>query len=102
MESCMTLRTLLVVGLVALLTTSCMTRALWKATNPSEEVLVRQTAVSESELQKKGVRYHRNDDNGMFVIEKSGLRRFGDYTIRVLAVPVTAAVDAAPFLVYIG
>ena len=94
----MALRQAFAVGMVAVLTSSCATRALWRATDPLEYVAVPQSEVSESELQKSGVDYRKDDEHGVYYVEKSSLRRLGDYTIRACATPVTVCLDVAPVI----
>jgi hypothetical protein len=97
-----TLRQLLLIGTVATWATACVTTSLWKATDPEEYVAIPQSEVSESELQESGLKYRKDDRQGLYYVEKSGLRRLGDYTIRFFATPVTVVLDAAPAIVVIG
>lgn len=96
------LRQALVLGMVAILASSCLTRALWKATDPHEYVAISQKDISEAELQQLGVDYQRDDGRGLFYVEKGGLRRLGDYSIRFFGVPVTVVLDAATVIVVGG
>lgn len=89
---------LFVLGMVAVLTSSCATRALWRATDPLEYVAVPQDEVSESELQESGVSYRKDDEHGLYYVEKSSLRRLGDYSMRACATPVTVCLDVAPVI----
>jgi len=98
----MALRRLFMLGMVGILATSCVTRSLWKATDPLEYVSVPQNEVSESELQERGVRYRKDDKRGLYYVEKTSLQRFGNYTIRMLATPATVVLDVAPVIVVIG
>ena len=98
----MAFRQLLVSGMVTLLATSCATEALWQATDPAEYVSVPQSEVSEAELRERGVDYRKDDEHGLYYVEKSGLRRLGDYTIRFFATPATVVVDTATAIVVIG
>jgi hypothetical protein len=98
----MTIRQLLMISTVATWATACVTTSLWKATDPEEYVSIQQKEVSESELQKSGLTYRKDDRHGVYYVEKSGLRRLGDYTIRFFATPVTVVLDAAPAIVVIG
>jgi hypothetical protein len=98
----MALRQLLVIGMVATWATACVTTSLWKATDPEEYVAIPQNEVSESELRDSGLKYRKDDRQGLYYVEKSGLRRLGDYTIRFFATPVTVVLDAAPAIVVIG
>ncbi len=95
-------RQLLVLGMIAVLTTSCATKKLWEATDPEEYVSVPQSEVSEAELREQGVNYRKDDEHGVYYVEKSNFRRLGDYTIRFFATPVTVVLDAAPAIVVIG
>lgn len=89
-------------GMVAILASSCVTRSLWRATDPQEYVSVPQSEVSESELQAPGVSYHKDDQQGVYYVEKTNLRRLGDYTIRALAAPATVVIDAGTVIVVVG
>jgi hypothetical protein len=98
----MTIRRAFAVGMVAVLTSSCATSALWRSTDPSEYVSVPQSEVSESELQESGVSYRKDDSAGVYYVEKTGLRRLGDYAIRGCATPVTVCLDVLPVITCIG
>ena len=93
---------LLAGGMVAAVTSSCTTMALWKATDPQEYVLVSQSEVSESELQDRGVDYRKNDEQGLYYVEKTNLRRLGDYGVRALVMPASVILDAATVIVVVG
>jgi len=95
-------RQFLVLGMIAVLTTSCATKKLWEATDPEEYVSVSQSEVSESELRERGVDYRKDDEHGVYYVEKSSLRRLGDYSIRFFATPVTIVLDVAPAIVVVG
>jgi len=98
----MTLRALSKLGMILIMTTSCATQSLWKATDPSEYVSVRQDEVSESELQESGVHYRKDDSRGVYYVEKTSLRRLGDYTVRTFGTPATVIVDTAAVIVVVG
>lgn len=87
---------------LAILTSACATKALWEATDPAEYVSVPQTDVSEAELRERGIDYRRDDTQGLYYVEKSNIRRLGDYSIRFFATPITVALDAVPAIVVIG
>jgi hypothetical protein len=67
-------RQLLVLGMIALLTTSWATKKLWEATEPQEYVSVPQNEVSQAELRARGVDYRKDDEHGLYNVEKSTLR----------------------------
>jgi hypothetical protein len=98
----MALRRLFALGMVVIMTTSCATSKLWEATDPEEYVSVPQSEVSEAELREKGVDYRKDDAHGVYYVEKSSLRRLGDYSIRFFAAPVTVVLDAATAIVVVG
>ena len=98
----MVLRRLSVLGMVALFASSCATRALWNATDPLEHVSVSQREVSEAELQARGVRYGKDDERGLYYVEKTKLQRLGDYSVRFFATPVTVVLDTATVIVIGG
>jgi hypothetical protein len=96
---------LLVLGVVAVLTSSCATRlteTLWEATDPGRYVAVPQDEVSEIELREQGVSYYKDNKLGLYYVEKTGLRRIGDWTVRFFATPVALTLDAAPVIVVVG
>jgi len=88
--------------MVAMCAASCLTTRLWKATDPVEYVAVSQNKISESELQERKVSYRKDDERGLYYVEKTSLRRLGDYTLRALAAPVTVVLDAAMAIVVVG
>jgi len=98
----MTLRALSKLGMILILTASCATQSLWKATDPSEYLSVRQDEVSESELQERGVRYRKDNSRGVYYVEKTSLRRLGDYTVRAFGAPATVVLDTATAIVVVG
>ncbi len=88
--------------MAAVLTSSCATKALWRATDPDSYVRVRGDLVTEETLKKKGLKYFKSDKDHAFYVEKNGFDRFRDYTLRVFATPVTVAIDAAMAIFVIG
>lgn len=92
---------ILLAATISICVTSCVTKSLWNATDPEEYVAIPQTEVSEADLQETGVRYRKDDRLGLYYVEKSSLRRFGDYTIRFFVTPVTVFLDTAPAIVVV-
>lgn len=58
--------------------------------------------MSEAELRERGVDYRKDDEHGVYYVEKTGLRRLGDYTIRFFLTPVAVVVDVAPAILVVG
>lgn len=87
-------RQLLALCVLALLASSCATRKLWDATPTGNYATVSQDTISEAKLQKRGVRYLKDDRLGFYYVERSDLRRLANLTIRALATPATVMVDA--------
>ena len=94
----------LFVLLIAVLaaTSSCATKTLWRTTSAGYFVRVRGDLVTEQELQKKGLKYFKDDKSRDFYVEKTGLDRVRDYAIRVFGTPITIVIDAATTLLVIG
>lgn len=76
---------------------SC-TPALWKKTNPDEYVQVSMKDFSENEIKAKNIKYYKNDKEKVYYIEKSNLRKFGDYSLRFLLTPITVPIDAVTLI----
>lgn len=74
---------------------SCATPALWDATNPRRCVAIKKTPANEEALKAKGIPYTEDPKRDYFYVEKSKLRKAGDYASRTLATPVTVILDAA-------
>ncbi len=89
-----------VVPACLLILTSCTTTYLWNETDPY--VLVSQNEITESELRSRKVKYVRDDQFGVFFVEKKALEKYTDYAIRVVGTPVTVAVDTATTIVVVG
>lgn len=85
----------LLLAVVLLTQVSCFTPALWDASNPREYVAISADRVSEQDLKRKGISYHKDEKWNLIYCPKSSIRKLGDYTIRALATPVTVTVDAA-------
>lgn len=88
--------------LSGMLVSSCCTPALWDATDPCAYVQVAQGQVTDEELRGKGLKFYRDDAMGVFYVQKSGVRKLGDYMIRAVAIPVTVVVDAVTTIVVVG
>lgn len=50
--------------------------------------------ISEAELQKKGVKYKKNEEGTTFYVEKTALDKLKDYSFRALGTPFTVVIDA--------
>jgi hypothetical protein len=71
----------------------CATPALWDHTNPNMFVSLSDPNITTNELAARGIDYKVSKLDGSIYIQKSQLQKFGDYTLRVLATPVTVALD---------
>jgi len=78
--------------MTTLLANGCLTPALLDATNPSEKVIVSHNETTEEELQRRNLLYTKRDN--YFVVEKTPWQKAGDYTVRGIGLPFTAAADA--------
>lgn len=88
--------------LIAALASSCATPALWEATDPDEFVPVPQDEIDEADLKNEGVEYYRDEEEGVFYVEKGFPARFRDYALRIVLTPVTGAIDSALILALAG
>ncbi|MDD5676873.1 MAG: hypothetical protein PHW60_02650 [Kiritimatiellae bacterium] len=48
------------------------------------------------------MKYYKDDQAKVYYVGKSSLRKLGDYSIRMFAVPVTVVLDAAPAILVVG
>jgi hypothetical protein len=78
---------------LAIVLSSCTTRALWNATDPNKFVPVPQDQTTEMELERRGLAYRRNVKERLYFVEKTTSRKAEDYAARVLMTPLTIAVD---------
>jgi len=81
--------------LIALQLSSCATTALWRRTDPSSYVVISSADISEAELQKRGVKYIKDEQAAVFYVEKTDFEKFSDYTFRALGTPLTVVIDTA-------
>ena len=88
-------KNIICVLLVGLLSQSCVTQALWDATDPHEFLWIPETDITELTLMENGVHYsrHRTKDLSGYFVEKSAARKLSDYSVRLSATPVTVVVD---------
>src|ERR1035437_10424022 len=96
---------LCIIAFSALLLSSCLystTTQLLNATEPNEYIRVPEAKISERVLQDKHLKYYKDDKAQVYYVEKSSLRKLGDYSIRMFAVPVTVIIDAAPAILVVG
>lgn len=96
---------LCVIAFSALLLSSCLystTTQLLNATEPNEYIRMPEANISERVLQDKHLKYYKDDKAQVYYVEKSSLRKLGDYSIRMFAVPVTVIIDAAPAILVVG
>ena len=97
--------------LVAQFCTSCagienvsVTCKLWDDADPHSRIWIPADKITEQELQKRGVKYEKftNGQLNGYVVHKSSLEKFGDYTVLTLGTPITVAIDAAGAAVAVG
>ena len=83
-------------ALVAIGQTGCfITPQLLDNTDPHEYVLVEDDSITEEQLIGSGIAYKEDKRTGRLFVPKNGMQKFKDYTVRVLATPVTVTLDAA-------
>lgn len=89
--------------LLALACSSCFTQTLWNRIDPNERVWIPDTDITEAELIQKGVEYMKFDKEAPcgYLVQKSSLRKFGEYTVLTLTTPITLTVDTAIVVVYL-
>ena len=97
----MNIKGIVAILLVFPLIVSCTTQALWEVTDPGEYVEVVDASITVEQLEAEGVNFYLNERNGRLYVEKSGMSRFANYTVRTLATPVTVVVDAAGTVVVV-
>lgn len=85
--------------LVAL--TACATPALWEATDSKSYVLVPPGRLNTNELARLKIDYIADPKTGELFVPQSQMRKVGNYTVRILATPVTVALDLAGVAVMI-
>jgi hypothetical protein len=80
---------------IVFLCSSCCTSALWESYDPDGYIQIRYTDVTEQELRDKKMDFIQDDVNSSYYVPKSNMRKLSEYSVRLLATPVTVAVDAA-------
>ncbi len=88
--------------IIAVILSSCATKALWRATDPTYYVRVRGDLVTEDELKKKGLKYFKDDKSNAYYVEKNDFDKLRDLTLRIFATPITVVIDAATSIFVIG
>lgn len=89
--------------LLALACSSCCTQTLWDRIDPNERVWIPDTDITEAELIQKGVEYKKygGDFPHGYLVKKSSMQKFSEYTILTLATPITLTVDSVLVVVYL-
>lgn len=87
---------------MSVLLVSCTTEALWNATDPEQWAKASSSTISTNELAARNIEYRRDNATGDIYIPKSQLHKLGDYTIRVLATPITVTLDTVKGAMVIG
>jgi hypothetical protein len=98
----MTIKRILALAISAILITSCVTTKLWEATDPHKFVEISMADITQRELIDRQVKYYSDVKKGCYYIEKDGLQKFQDYTLRVLVTPVTVVLDTATAILVVG
>jgi len=81
---------------------SCATRSLWKETDPGKFVRISMDDITEDELKEKELRYYKDYIYHVYYVEKSGLEKLKDYSLRILGTPFTVVIDAATSIFVVG
>ena len=84
---------------IAFLCSSCCTSAMWESYDPDGYIQIEYAEITEQELLDKKVEYIKDDATSSFYVPKSNMRILSEYSIRLLATPVTVALDAALIVV---
>lgn len=58
--------------------------------------------VSEEELQKKGIKYTKTEQENSYLVEKGEQDKLKDYTYRAFGTPVAVVIDAAIVILVVG
>jgi hypothetical protein len=85
------------VAIVLCFSNSCSTIFIWDKTDPDAPVWIPADQITQEELDRRGLPYLVCNDKPPygFIVEKSRLHKFGDYTVRTLTTPITVIVDGA-------
>ena len=84
---------LMMVLLTAVIFSSCCTTSLWRSTDPHECIEVSFDEMTEEALIEDGFTYRKDNAKQFFYIEKDSKQKLGNYTWRVVGMPVTIAAD---------
>jgi hypothetical protein len=91
-----------IVGLILVLCTSCTTWHVWNWADPTDYVMMSHTDETRDYLAKRHLDFYEDAEQRVYFVEKNGLQKFKDYTIRTFATPVTLTVDTATTIVVVG
>lgn len=81
---------------------SCATTSLWESTDPGEFVRISMDDISEDELKEKELHYYKDHAYHVYYVEKTGLEKLRDYSLRVVGTPFTVVIDAASTILVVG
>jgi len=95
----MKIKFILILILLLVVNSSCVTQKLWKETNPNKYVKIYFTQITEEELIENGVNYIKDDKRKAFYVEKNSFEKLKDYTYRLLGTPVTLVLDTVTIIV---
>lgn len=90
------------VVLLLILTASCATTSLWKSTDPGKFVRISMDNITEDELKEKELRYYKDYTYHVYYVEKTGIEKLKDYSLRLIGTPVTVVIDAASVILVVG
>ena len=68
---------------------------MWESYDPDGYIQIEYAEITEQELLDKEVEYIKSDATSSYYVPKSNMRKLSEYSIRLLATPVTVTVDAA-------
>src|SRR5262245_52348015 len=69
------------------------TVSLWAAADPNATQRIPQSATSEAELRRHGRTFYRDDDKGVYWVEKNRSDKAMDYTARTIGTPLAVVSD---------
>lgn len=85
---------------------SCCTQALYDSVDPNERVWIPADQITPEELARRGVAYERVDwgsDGSVrgYMVEKTAVEKFRDYSLLILGTPVTVTIDGVVIAAYV-
>ena len=74
---------------------SCATPFVWKHTNPAEFVALENNEETRQLIEENGLAFYEDYGGQFLYVEKTDIRKFQDYSLRTLGVPIAVVVDTA-------